>query len=373
MTRFSRVTFNAAHNYLGLTTEVLRAEKAINDIACHPLPPSFYDGGLKSLRQRFDGVPLSSDSDTESDYFSHPPSLQSSSASSTRTFPDPFQGAQRSQQNSPVVSYKNLPSHQQVHAGDLHLAAGQTNDLHRQLPRRMSTLFGTSFPKRDSSSDQHADAPTGRILSTEEFDLRDEVMSCIAKSIGLIQPPMSGADSIEASPAFPPSESSRPRPGPFRSSFGPLSMLDAADDTSSMTGSVSSFTMAGGYMSGLDNEVEILFFSAGSVLAEAGERNTGLFYVIEGFLDIVLPQRDGAASDNQSSKGKQPRSEFGKKTSENGSRTRPAASSRETFTATPPDHDRKPLFTVKAGGIAGYLCTFVACSRRLPHSVLTSS
>ena len=57
MTRFSRVTFNAAHNYLGLTTEVLRTEKAINDLACHPLPPSFYEGGgLKHLRQRFDGV-----------------------------------------------------------------------------------------------------------------------------------------------------------------------------------------------------------------------------------------------------------------------------------------------------------------------------
>ena len=56
LTRFSRVTFNAAHKYLGLTTEVLRTEKAINDIACHPLPASFYEGGgLQQLRQRFDG------------------------------------------------------------------------------------------------------------------------------------------------------------------------------------------------------------------------------------------------------------------------------------------------------------------------------
>jgi lysophospholipid hydrolase len=66
LTRFSRVTFNAAHKYLGLTTEVLRTEKAINDIACHPLPASFYEGGgLQYLRQRFDGMAA----DPEKDYF----------------------------------------------------------------------------------------------------------------------------------------------------------------------------------------------------------------------------------------------------------------------------------------------------------------
>lgn len=60
LTRFSRVTFYAAHKYLGLTSEVLRTEKAINEIACHPLPPSFYEGnGLQHLRQRFDAGAVS--------------------------------------------------------------------------------------------------------------------------------------------------------------------------------------------------------------------------------------------------------------------------------------------------------------------------
>jgi lysophospholipid hydrolase len=45
LTRLSRVTFTAAHEYLGLTKELLKTEKAINDIACHPLPASFYEGG----------------------------------------------------------------------------------------------------------------------------------------------------------------------------------------------------------------------------------------------------------------------------------------------------------------------------------------
>src|SRR4051794_40925081 len=83
LTRFSRVTFNAAHKYLGLTTEVLRTEKAINDIACHPLPASFYEGGgLQHLRQRFDTTKARSP-ELVLDYFSYEPHSRSSSSSSS--------------------------------------------------------------------------------------------------------------------------------------------------------------------------------------------------------------------------------------------------------------------------------------------------
>ena len=120
--------------------------------------------------------------------------------------------------------------------------------------------------------------------AADEFDLREEVMSCIAKSIGLIQPPLSGGDSVEASPAFPPSDSGMSRRSEretFRSSFGSLSLLDigmgVGDDAASSTGRTerSASFYADGHMSNLDNEVEILFFPAGSILAKAGERNTG--------------------------------------------------------------------------------------------------
>ena len=64
-------------------------------------------------------------------------------------------------------------------------------------------------------------------------------------------------------------------------------MLDRGygDDESSIAASeqessvATNFSVAGrGYMSGLDNEVEILFFPAGSVLVKAGERNAGLSF-----------------------------------------------------------------------------------------------
>jgi lysophospholipid hydrolase len=117
-------------------------------------------------------------------------------------------------------------------------------------------------------------------MSTEDFDLRDEVMSCIAKSIGLMQPPLSGGGAV-ADGENPQSPTQRPWERPsgrtaamFNASFS--SLLAATDDgTSSITGG-SSNASGRDYMSGLDNEVEILCFTAGSSLVKAGEKNAGM-------------------------------------------------------------------------------------------------
>ncbi|GBE77538.1 Lysophospholipase NTE1 [Sparassis crispa] len=328
LTRFSRVTFNAAHNYLGLTTEVLRTEKAINDIACHPLPPSFYESGLKHLRQRFDGVGLSSDSDTESDFFSY----ASSSANSSRvslTASNKVQDSLAPTYWAPTTPSRTPASHSQVQAGDLHTSTGNTGDIYTPLTRR-NTVTLRHDPLTVS---RQGNAHGGKRVHSDDFDLRDEVMSCIAKSIGLIQPPLSGDDSVEASPAFPASEAGRSQSGLFKSSFGSLSLLEMGDDTSSVTGSSSIVT--DGNMSGLDNEVEILFFPAGSVLAKAGDRNTGLFYVIEGYLDMLLPSEGS--------------------TEHNDAKLRATPDTGLAHLDGRKDQTQKPLFSVKPGGIAGYL------------------
>lgn len=300
MTRFSRVTFNAAHQYLGLTTEVLRTEKAINDIACHPLPPSFFEGGgMEQLRQRFDAPA------EPSDYFSHvghTPSTTTSTATSSSTplspgGPRKFDRSQSifklSQSPEPMKprtpdalkrpspkSFDTMRGRSNRHlqqAGDLLSSTNHSNDTYR-LPRQFSYMQAPKF-RRDISLENEASTALNQsehLTAGEEFDLREEVMNCIAVSIGLLQPPMSGDGSAEASPAISAVDGHGLRSGmAYPSSFGSLSLLDMADDQSSMTGGSSSLTMNGGYLSGLDNEVEILFFSAGSYLARAGERNTG--------------------------------------------------------------------------------------------------
>ena len=46
------------------------------------------------------------------------------------------------------------------------------------------------------------------------------------------------------------------------------------------------------------NDVEIVFFPKDSVLVEQGERNPGLYYVIDGFLDVSVPIEDDGPETN---------------------------------------------------------------------------
>lgn len=287
LTRFSRVTFNAAHKYLGLTSEALRTEKAINDIACHPLPPSFYEGGgLQYLRHRFDGA-SSSASESDNDYFSVassetltsmtsiPKSRNASATSLGRINDNPIPIKPSFHRRHSKVSSVKSPR-QTVQAGDLFVAKGNSNDVFRPLSRSFSLLNTPRLSQISSSDADIGIKPTNRNSrwSADDFDLREEVMSCIAKSIGLLQPPLSGNESQEDLPASPPSDQRTSKvPSAFSSPFGSLSLLDLGDDVSTTTGA--SIASSSNNLSGLDNEVEILFYAAGTTLAKAGELNTG--------------------------------------------------------------------------------------------------
>lgn len=360
LTRFSRVTFNAAHKYLGLTSEVLRTEKAINDIACHPLPPSFYEGGgLQYLRHRFDGA-SSSASESESDYLSFTkspkqtplspllPSRNSSTASlSTASLgkivdnPIPLKAPYyRDLKRSGSISSSH---HHIVQAGDLLVPKSGANDVFRPLNRSFSVLNTPRVPQYSMDDNEHGKRMKHNQRarwSADDFDLREEVMSCIAKSIGLLQPPLSNNDSVEELPASPPYDF-RKASSSFTSPFGSLSLLDIGDDNSSTAAS----TASSNNLSGLDNEVEILFYAAGTTLAKAGDMNTGLFYVIEGFLDILLPVKENDAPPAVP-KTAHPLSET---MDSEPRRSAPSPDNRKT--------EQRFLFTVKPGGIAGYLAS----------------
>lgn len=294
MTRFSRVTFNAAHKYLGLTAEVLRTEKAINDIACHPLPSTFYEsGGMQQLRQRFDGVKSQEFSlaqpEPDDDYFSLSPTSVSPRPTKTRL--SPKRGL-----SSPVKLRENVhfppprtrSSRHFVQAGDLHTST-LSGDVYKPLGRSFSILNTPHSSRRDLSDGFVT--PEFLHFDGVDFDLRQEVMNCIAVSIGLSQPPLSDNASSEASPSFSATDSGQiPQSSGFlQSPFSSLSLLEMGDDSSSATGGSSSVT-AGGYGSGLDNGVEILFFSEGSYLARAGERDIGSLLLISTSFHFKLAQ-----------------------------------------------------------------------------------
>lgn len=373
LTRFFRVTFTTAHKYLGLTSEVLRTEKSINDIACHPLPTSFYEGGgLQFLRQRFDGTTTST-TDSDSDYFGFtqsPTSFSSHNAASTASLGKISDNPISVRGNIPEIT--SARSRHSVHAGDLLIPQQTTSmDGSKALPSMTSVMNTPRIPRSsdDTNHGQRMNQARGSTgWSAEDFDLREEVMSCIAKSIGLLQPSISGSDSVEASPGLPPVDLRR-SVGTFDSPFGSLSLLDLGDDVSSATGA-SSVLSSGNHLGGLDNEVEILFFPAGSTLVKAGEQNTGekcvaifialydidlvffficvgLFYVIEGFLDILLPEKDEGKSEPVKPMKVPETEEIDAETVNEPWRTPSLGAKKKSA--------QKFLFTVKPGGIAGYL------------------
>lgn len=180
-------------------------------------------------------------------------------------------------------------SHTNVSAGDLHTSTSSnvdnTIDTYRPSSQANSARTpGAPRPKQPLPTPLRAAArlptedthPFTVQPAAGDINLRDEVMACIAKSIGLIQPPISNSPSIDASPVIVPSDTQSGMSGRrFPNSFGSLSFLDAVgpdDAASTMTGASSGNQP---YALGLDNEVEILCFAAGTTLVKAGERNAG--------------------------------------------------------------------------------------------------
>lgn len=156
----------------------------------------------------------------------------------------------------------------------------------------------------------------------DSFELRDAILISIAKSIGLAQPtennldplgrsslaPSVSAISTPNSPMFPPN--SRTSKSPFGNV---LDMMNASshnenliggmlreavmhaqhadDDMSSISASVHDSMLAGGdvnrsVLRDLEGNVEILFFKQRSTLVKEGEKSPGIYYVIDGFLDV---------------------------------------------------------------------------------------
>ncbi|KAF8514349.1 hypothetical protein BU17DRAFT_52619 [Hysterangium stoloniferum] len=377
LTRFARVTFNAAHRYLGLTSELLRTEKLINDIAFHPLSPTFYEGGgLQALRSRFASVPTAplvlTDLETEG------PDLDGTLGYLSQSYTPTGLMSRSTSVKTPKPN---------VNPGDLHGMPGSVSDqLHpsdagRDRSRNMGNNASSSTTHNNDKAGQkthrrsHSGTRFGGTninigtnmdsrLNPGDFDLRGEVMLCIAKSIGLVQPP--GDDSPDATTAatggagadagtdpFPSSPSETGRggsglPNIFNSSFGSLSMLELETGTGDDASSTSASLSGDQSLLGLDNQIEILSFDAGSMLVNAGERNAGLFYVIDGLLDVSMPSDDHA----KSSHARSDNSAYSQMGDYFDAHDAPSS-----LPSIKHAKSHKHLFTVRPGGIAGYLAS----------------
>ncbi|KAM0789045.1 hypothetical protein ACM66B_003110 [Microbotryomycetes sp. NB124-2] len=287
LTRLQRVTFLTAHKYLGLTREVVRTEKAINELANYPLPEAFVrSGGVHRLRQRFvpetklQEEPEDDESPGEGRSYFEMDTPYAGPAMGN-VFWDPKredhsdEGVKLRYRSSSSRTLPSLPSRKSVirKTGDLMMSSMTIDE--RQ------TLNMPPMTPRIERGDQNGPSPV------EDFDLRDAVMECISKAIGLVQPAHTPAASVDHSPMFRPVDSLQHK-AMFNSSFSSLSLLglQGYDDESSITSSSAASFSA----TELENEVEVLYFPKGSTLVKEAEKNAGLYYVIEGFLDVSMPE-----------------------------------------------------------------------------------
>ena len=194
----------------------------------------------------------------------------------------------------------------------------------------------------------------------EDMLFRESILNCLFKAIGLtdVRNMLPRTDSSEQSPMLVSYDSRRQR-AVFNNLFGlvdPYESITDNTDTDSLN-SASALLPDGNVPPPIAEEligdVEIVFFPKGSVLVEQGERNPGLYYVIDGFLDVCVPydEHDSGPSVVQKAESifSEPKTFSGKPKPNNFASQHKEKAKRK--------RSRSSLFLIKPGGLAGYLGT----------------
>lgn len=400
LTRLQRVTLATGHSYLGLTAEVLRTERDMNKYTTYELPNFLRGDALDRLKEKFlrererigqedsrKGIALHNSgsgrtsrrrsSSIRKDATLHAAKAQSQSPAPSR------QGSVRSPVNSPLSPIPDggvSPS-----PGDLltNIHMQRNGGLNRGNPLLSpETVFEQSIPNtttwrhpvqtplsQSSFNPFAASMVAPKLHRQESLDedsiFRGSILECIFKAIGLTitQNALKMADSVEASPMPGPLDGrKRGGMGAFTNVFGFIDPYEASADGDTESVASSGFsghtpiTTSKGLATELRDEVEIVYFPRGSVLVEQGERNPGLYYVIDGFLDVGIPHDDGQEDGDVLGGLSGGRGSFASQKSGKYNRSTSKGPLGPDFKKRKPT-GRKTLSLIKPGGIAGYIGT----------------
>ncbi|KKA29893.1 hypothetical protein TD95_001491 [Thielaviopsis punctulata] len=293
LSRFQRVTLANAYNYLGLTDDVVRTESNMIRHTMCQLPNELRGDALNRLKDKFRSERDSSRENGEDPKVIalHNPQAGRRRRSSAGLRKDAVLTSLSKQISDGPTGGTIAPPRG--------LATQASDGLHKP-PKRVET-FATpprsafNRPGRgviDPFAKQGARTPIDPRDSVNEDNLfRESVLECIFRALGLGQSMLShDLESAEGSPRFG-SFDRRPR-GMATNAFGlmgPLAPGGGDGDTESMaSSSTRAFHSPSPHILAheMRDEVEILFFPKGSVLIEEGEHNPGLYYVVDGFLDM---------------------------------------------------------------------------------------
>lgn len=323
LTRFQRVTFLTGYNYLGLTSEVLRTEKFMNRYTMYELPNHLRGGALDRLKEKFKSEQERAElEDSMKGIVLHNPGAAATrrrrSSSSLRK-EAAIHARLAAARGIPSAALDTASSAFRSKSGDLlSPTIGPRPKLQGVLPRSISnwTVSQSNGPDADTpgvgerpfnpfSKRAAKFMPDG--TENEDMVFREAVLECMFKAIGLTGSTINMITNTESGDQSPRilSYDARRQKAVFTNAFGHLDAYDGSHDgdTDSIASTSASGASTSGFVSGgisgvyneLKNDVEIVFFPKGAVLVEQGERNPGLYYVIDGFLDVSIPVDEKSA------------------------------------------------------------------------------
>lgn len=280
LTRCQRVTLQMCHRYLNLTPEIFETESLLNSKAKYELPSYLHDGAVRKLNEAI------RESGTVTEASLKPPKRHKNSSKMARP------------NMSSISSRQVVLEPDESHPGDLLSSV--------PLSRRVVPGEGWAAAPAPSQLKLETLRFTGE-NETEDMTLRTALAECIFKILGfdanaIQQQLTSTVPSVEQSPFFGAQGANRGRSRSRLVSFSRTSLLSEVlerDRYSEGTGSVSSVfgdddsvasgRLAPDYTRAQQEAAEMLevkYFSQGSVLTKQGERTSGLFYVIDGTLEV---------------------------------------------------------------------------------------
>lgn len=309
LTRLQRVTLATGHSYLGLTSEVLRTEKYMNTYTSYELPKYQKEVILGRIKERFK---------RERERFGAEESSKGialhNSGRRRRSSTNLLKEARLN-----ALIKKDVPSAVSIDCGTSPSPGDLLTNI--QITSRTHKSYfsqGALLKNQNEIEDRMYDNQIQNSLPTRSFrpyrnqahtrmamdrkDSKDEdgafrssILECIFKAIGLTNTTnaLRMSDSVESSPTLVSFDQKRQKPVFNTDAFDIIDRFESpiVGDLETTTSCFSN----GGFSSEhilaneLKDELEIVYFPKGSVLVEHGERNPGLYYVLDGLLDVTVP------------------------------------------------------------------------------------
>ncbi|KAI8823453.1 uncharacterized protein EV422DRAFT_565397 [Fimicolochytrium jonesii] len=322
LTRFQRVTFMTLYRYLGLSKELLKIEKRVNEIAGSGLPESLFSlADFQRLRERADAIRRTSE--------------PSYSDAGTRPNVAQRRGSRKTPERVKIPSRLRRSSNPKAGLTDDYEGDVEDSDRERKPYTASPTSPIPNSPNKEEKSFGHLLTHEG-----EDADMKEAIFACIAEIIGMLPYESSPSNaSATASPMAAGYRSSSSTLGGYLSRNrhftdqqrpSPGSSTNDFDDTASTS---SRMSVASNASDPGSSDVHILFYERGTTLIKEGERNAGLYFVIDGTLEAsVMSSIDPARNAGQSER----------------------FPGDESVGADHRSHPRS-LFLIKPGGLAGYL------------------